>query len=758
MAIAARKKTIERYDDDPALASGEKFLRSLKELEDDLEAVRAEVGADKCDETPRCLEAKLSVELYRAERDNAGAFKFKRFERQIAEAFEAGQDKTVLPEKLAKRRYIFVSMGELDRLNKEGHSQAAGDAGLAAVVGAIDAVCLAQLGPDRAAAKTVFRYGGNEFCVELADAADEELRMIEAALVNANLDMKGYAGIEPPPLSVTGVDLSESFEIMTSAASIEEAGPDNPTDLAIRTVEDLRRTADYNLEIAKFVMRVDRAVEKIKAIKAGALSRDGAESFFNNYLRKSLQGVTLETLEAIHDKPGFTEVIELMAVNAARSRFADDRKFAEFEDHLVKMRFLAISKELEEKNIERPHATIDKNQKIAVIPRLTNGLRALESAKEKMDNARNTVWEKTERLAYLIEVAKRDRGTGLLERGRFYEDWVEQIKEAEKGRIDPAVVFIDMGFLKYFNDAGGRAVGNAALRKAAELMEAALEASGVEGEPYRYGGDEFAVRIKGGREQAEKFVAKLEELRKDAGRIPDLAGLREQTGDKGSSGDSRLDYAPTELVFNAGIAELRDFYAVLNDLRDTGELEMILTARNISENEFRAELMVKLADASVGYQKAVERFETLLGLMKAPAYQDEDSPYRARVESIIRYSQKAIMGALGGDAALRVFAESDLSQEDIRVQIERFVADRLEKLAHIIEGEKELTDKFIELHTVRNRLNAEVEKLKKEKGEEHERVKALRIKLEEAEQARAELIAAKSKVAGAAIDRKAKMV
>jgi GGDEF domain-containing protein len=760
MPITAKKKFIERPDDDLGLASEEKFLRSLADLEDDLKKIEAEIGEDKCDEVPRCLEAKLSVELYRAEHDNAGAFKFKRFERQMIEAFEKNSEASSLPEKLAERRYIFVNMGELDRINKEGHGQDAGDAALAAAINAIDGVCLDRLGPERANAKNVFRYGGNEFCVELDNATDEEIKMIAAALTNASLDMKGYAGIEPPPLSVASVDLAEQFEVMRDAASALKVGPDNPIDLAIETVEALRRAADYNLEVAKFVMRIDRAVEKIKA---GPRLRDAAETFFNNYLRKSLQGTELETLEMIEqecDKPGFREVVELMAVNAARARFGDDRKFAEFEDHLVNVRLLEISRELSETASKRERANLGDKIPVASIPRMTTGLRALERARNKMIDSRRdgSGWAKKDRLAYEIEAAKRDRGTGFLERGQFYGDWNGQLEEAVANGADASVIFVDMGFLKYFNDAGGRPVGDAALRKSAQLMELAIEGARVRGVAYRYGGDEFAIRVYGSRAEAETVVDALMKLGTIAGRIPDLAGLRSQSkpGEPEIVGDSRVDYAPTELVFNAGIAELADFRLILSDLRESGELNTILTARNISESEFRAELMVKLADASVGFNKAVERFETLIELMKAPTYQDGDSPYHARVESIIRYSQKAILSGLGGDAALRVFAESDLAQADLKIQIERFVADRIEKTAQIVEGEKALADKLIELHAVRNRLIKEAEQLAKELGDEHERVQMLRAKLDEADSARAALIAAKNNVAEAAIDKKPK--
>jgi hypothetical protein len=147
-------------------------------------------------------------------------------------------------------------------------------------------------------------------------------------------------------------------------------------------------------------------------------------------------------------------------------------------------------------------------------------------------------------------------------------------------------------------------------------------------------------------------------------------------------------------------------------------------------------------------------------MMKAPAYHDQASPYYARVESIIRYSQKAIFGGQGGDALLRSLAARAEAPETeaVKAAIAAFVSDRLEKVAQIANAEKELTDKLIELHTVRNRLLNEVERLVGELGDEHERVRSLRLRLDEAEKARADLIASKSQIKALGLDKKAKML
>jgi hypothetical protein len=162
----------------------------------------------------------------------AGALTVKRFAREITESFTArfavpdaeqgtAEIPGLLPEELAKKRFLFVRMGELDRLNKEGHSQSAGDAGLEAVVAAARDACSRTLGDAAAAQVDVIRYGGNEFIVELGVITDDQLAAIEGGIANAELELKNFAGIETPPLSFHATDLNE---IMGIVASVEPDG------------------------------------------------------------------------------------------------------------------------------------------------------------------------------------------------------------------------------------------------------------------------------------------------------------------------------------------------------------------------------------------------------------------------------------------------------------------------------------------------------------------------------------------------------
>lgn len=777
----------EKKSPQDATANPHEEILSERMFRESLEEVRAAAEAAKdglpdgisCAEDPACREAELMVELYRAYHDNYGAFKSKRLVQDMVGLFDPSGERPAvelvsaetgeefaLPHELSQRRMLIVGMTELDRLNKGGNN-AAGDAGLRACVKAIDEASVATLGEGRAMEKSVYRFGGNEFCVVFENVSDDELRVLEGKIINAELDMGTWKGVEPPPLSCARLNFSEVVGILNDAeARLPEDERVERREAGYKASGIMRRAGEYRLEIAKFVTRVDRAVEKLAAVKAGEITHDDAKSFFDSYLKKAFGGTEIDSLEDVErmwadGKGGFAfrEGVERMAAESARARFASDRQFELYEEHIVEARFLS--------SVTRPEAVAhaEKNfnveGKVAVVVKTTEGLEEIARKSAAMKAAQGTAWQRSARLEYLLEAARRDEGTGLLERGQFYEDWNAQTAEAEAVGEDAAMVFIDMGFLKYFNDAGGRAVGDAALRQSAAIMEDAIRESGVRAQAYRYGGDEFVIRVEGGKAEAQKVVQAIERIRVHVGKIPDLAGLRRQLGEP-ASGESRADYAPTELVFNAGVAELADFYATAEHLKAAGQLDAVLESRGLARGELLAELTVKLADVSVGFEKAASRFRLLLDMMDDPAYADEKSSYHARVESVIKYSQKAIFGSLGGDAALRIFHESRKheSDEELEAQIERFVSDRLERVKKIVNADKDTVDKLVELHAAANRLSERVRELESEIDKERSgretaegHVEALKNQRDEARAAYEKLVQARQEVRGAALDK-----
>jgi len=763
MSISALNKFFEAPEEesaDPAEAESLRFSSSA-ELAREYARRRNELGERAADD-PDCELLRLRVELANAEYDPAGALKFKSFVRKSRELFQPAPESENgkgyrVAEPIENRRYLIVSMGELGRLNKEGHKQAAGDAGLEAVVRAVREA----LG-DRREGVSIYRYDSSEYMIEFTDISEINFVFFEEALRGKKLDLGDFRHLEAPPLTFTRIDFAEVLDIMESINLTKpERGEIDAHEAAVESVTILTRFANYNLEREKFVTRVKRAIEKLEAVKKGEIKREKAEAFFATYLKKGLYGSGLESLEDIddlwrdgRDLADFERSVELMAAAAAKSRFADDRWFQLYERHLASSLERAYLKTVQTgENSSRAADFFSDDADLARIPNPhygTQGLAILSRKKEQIGR-RTGKWAEVDRIAYEAEAMKRDVGTGLLERGQLFEELEARITLGQP----TSLIFIDLGYLKYFNDAGRRAVGDAALLKTAEVLEEAIIESEVEARAYRYsGGDEFVILVEGDAAEAAALKEDIERIRASAGRIPDLRSLREQGYAPESVGDSRPDYAPMELVLNYGISELRAIDMLLSDLGEQRVGEMLDKSRRPLE-AVKADLLVKTADAAVGYQKATSRFCELLELMARPGYADENSPEHKRVESVIAASLKAIFHEQGGEEALRYWAAArPENQEEL---IDRFVADRLEKIDEILSGEKELVDKLVEIHAARNRLITELEKLQEENSEDKNKIEALQARLFAAEKARQEIIEARQNIVGTAVDKKNRM-
>jgi GGDEF domain-containing protein len=119
----------------------------------------------------------------------------------------------------------------------------------------------------------------------------------------------------------------------------------------------------------------------------------------------------------------------------------------------------------------------------------------------------NVTSEDTAKITLLIEVSQQefktrlrriDPVTGLPNRTEYQlqmKELHERIGELEPGQ-SVRTLFIDLGFLKYFN-VGGRELGNTAIQSTAEVLEQALEKAGIDGTAFRYAGDEFTCLFVG---------------------------------------------------------------------------------------------------------------------------------------------------------------------------------------------------------------------------------------------------------------------
>lgn len=121
----------------------------------------------------------------------------------------------------------------------------------------------------------------------------------------------------------------------------------------------------------------------------------------------------------------------------------------------------------------------------------------------------------------LLRLAQRDPLTGLLNRRSLYE-LVQRLVAQGK---EFAVVLVDLDGFKEVNDKHGHLVGDRVLQRVAEAMQEAVRR---EDAVARYGGDEFAVVVPGGRMSGELVMGRLkvavESAAREAGVATGLSG------------------------------------------------------------------------------------------------------------------------------------------------------------------------------------------------------------------------------------------
>jgi GGDEF domain-containing protein len=263
----------------------------------------------------------------------------------------------------------------------------------------------------------------------------------------------------------------------------------------------------------------------------------------------------------------------------------------------------------------------------------------------------------------------------------YYGDLEKDLADGK----ETAIVFADMGFLKYFDKAGGREVGNDALKLAADLMERAIEETGLEATAYRYGGDEFTVKINGGPDEVAEFNAKLFELTKEAGAVP-----------AGRAGNER-GYYPTPLEFNYGATDSGQLTEALDLLEERGALK----EGEREDLNRQAEIMTQIADKMIETQKAVQRFELLIRQLEDDRYWTEegDEDYKQHADKLVEFSDKGIFGERGGRDKLKDWTERRRSGEDslaIRQEIMVWVGEQIAGNREQGKEKQDLQEQLIE--------------------------------------------------------------
>ena len=642
--------------------------------------------------------ARKKLELFSAEHDNAGAFKFKKFGRRIQEMFEPGPDgkpgieagedgELKMSESLKDRRFLLVNMGELDRFNKEGGGHAAGDAALGETAAAVEKAvteALAGEGGEMTSDYQIYRYDGNTFMVDIASMPLKEFGALVGKMQEARPTVPGVK--DPAPLTVRGLDLGNVIGLVNQVqAELPPAGRIEPgEDAAREIVEVMRRAGDWDLELNKLFTRAERVRGKIEA------GDEDAAAFFDNYAKKSFQGTELGTLEgfkAALEEGRYLGAAEDVAVAATEKRFTDGRKADDAVREIIDARKRA-------RDFPPKTEPLEGAETPKLPPAVTDGERALASKREAMEAAEAmaagatgaeaeafALKAQSARLEYQIESARRDKGTGLLERGVHYEHLEKALEEGK----DVATLFVDMGFLKYFDQMGGSEVGDAALKTAASLMEEAVKLAGVKGNVYRYGGDEFTIQVEGGDAAARKVESALEELRELSEPIP--AGAK-----------SRAEYAPTRLAFNYGRADL----TMLGDLHDRSVRDGKFTPDEMEDParmvNAKAELMTKAADVGIEYNKAYTRFELLIKeareIRRMPDGEEKDQR-NMQFNAKKTFSGKAIFAEAGGKEMLEALSESDVEGDELDERIIDFVLEKVAEARAKESGKREVLDALL---------------------------------------------------------------
>ena len=130
-----------------------------------------------------------------------------------------------------------------------------------------------------------------------------------------------------------------------------------------------------------------------------------------------------------------------------------------------------------------------------------------------------TIVRRAQRLLYL---ASRDRLTGLFNRGHFDRALSSALDSATRDARPLALALLDIDHFKQINDAHGHALGDAALRRVAELLAAAMRRTDIVA---RYGGEEFIVLMPN--TTRSNALARIEVLRQEVAATPIIVGRDE---------------------------------------------------------------------------------------------------------------------------------------------------------------------------------------------------------------------------------------
>ncbi len=641
-------------------------------------------------------EANLDLEVFDLTHDPTGALKREAIDGDLAEqlseriATEKEPQTVISPENITP--VFLVNMGELDRLNKV--SPDFGNSALTHLADVLSRKLETALGPivgdNPENFYKIYRADNNSFMVrfvrevpkEVAENLREHLSMPAGATweekeKEAGEEEKKFLGqkLESPPVIADYVSVEEVLSGLPP--NLRSSG--KAETYAVGALKDVL----FSLQDArKIVSRVERMRE--------VMGRDpaAAQDLYDKFLKKSILGtfsieVGPDALQTPVEKyQQFSDYIETLGPDPKHAQAvlwetAFGKVLADLKERYEKNKeyakqvqgFVAdkVKKEHELNVSERgssgpPGPTMPKDKPVTefVAPKraeATHGLQIIaaleaETAKEFPNEQQKRIAEK--RLAR--ERAMRDKDTGLELRGPMFKK-LESAMEDPSKRI--ASISMDMGFLKYFDQVGGRETGDMAILKVAEIfqkVEDTFSRDGIEISTHRLGGDEFGMSVVG--ESAispEDFRAKLRELQvalyreiERAGRIPP------QTGSKPTYFASKLNIGIGVHLYEDGqVAAAEDARYGLTEKVPEDVVEG-LPAYDAWKRNKRAEHLVKVADKVMEFQKASNRLmllvEKIKGIQDLKAKNGGAEDIRREEEhlkQLLAFSDKAIGGEKG---------------------------------------------------------------------------------------------------------------
>ena len=155
-----------------------------------------------------------------------------------------------------------------------------------------------------------------------------------------------------------------------------------------------------------------------------------------------------------------------------------------------------------------------RDREIALLREENNGLRTkltgltemLRKQEVLMTVMRDEIRLLREELSKADQRSLTDPLTGLGNRGKFDEDIHSSLALHSRGKINAAVILIDMDKFKEINDTLGHVYGDAALKEVAKAITSSIR---EEDRAYRFGGDEFAVLVNLGKNVVAEEVIDL---------------------------------------------------------------------------------------------------------------------------------------------------------------------------------------------------------------------------------------------------------